>query len=111
MSPELIGVLRASVPSPKCLESRRGQLAVFPRCPLDRMTQIWALRSRLEKQPTDLRRDSRDLGDGTLGLVSGSDLSRRWGKVLNLKISYKNHNYCRGLSGSGAAMAENLHIR
>jgi hypothetical protein len=32
------------------------------------MTQIWALRSRLEKQPTDLRRDSRDLGDGTLGL-------------------------------------------
>ena len=31
-----------------------------------RMTQIWALRSRLEKQPTDLRRSSRDLGDGTL---------------------------------------------
>src|SRR5262249_49288992 len=28
--------------------------------------QIWALRSRLEKQPTDLRRNSRDLGDGTL---------------------------------------------
>ena len=32
-----------------------------------RMTQIWALRSRLEKQPTDLRRNSRDLRDGTLG--------------------------------------------
>src|SRR6202047_1341391 len=32
-----------------------------------RMTQIWALRSRLEKQPTDRRRNSRDLGDGTLG--------------------------------------------
>jgi hypothetical protein len=32
-----------------------------------RMTQIWALRLRLEKQPTDLRRNSRDLGDGTLG--------------------------------------------
>src|ERR1700675_3720389 len=31
-----------------------------------RMTQIWALRSRLEKQPTDRRRNSRDLGDGTL---------------------------------------------
>jgi hypothetical protein len=31
-----------------------------------RMTQIWALRSRLEKQPTDLRRNSRDLGDGTV---------------------------------------------
>jgi hypothetical protein len=30
-----------------------------------RMTKIWALRSRLEKQPTDLRRNSRDLGDGT----------------------------------------------
>jgi hypothetical protein len=30
------------------------------------MTQIWALRSRLEKQPTDLRRNSRDLRDGTL---------------------------------------------
>ena len=30
------------------------------------MIQIWALRSRLEKQPTDLRRNSRDLGDGTL---------------------------------------------
>ena len=35
-----------------------------------RMTQIWALRSRLEKQPTDLRRSSRDLGDGTLALQS-----------------------------------------
>ena len=30
------------------------------------MIQIAALRSRLEKQPTDLRRNSRDLGDGTL---------------------------------------------
>ena len=30
------------------------------------MIQIAALRSRLEKQPTDLRRSSRDLGDGTL---------------------------------------------
>src|SRR5580693_10646478 len=28
------------------------------------MTQIAALRSRLEKQPTDLRRNPRDLGDG-----------------------------------------------
>jgi hypothetical protein len=27
----------------------------------------WALRSRLEKQPTDLRRNQRDLGDGALG--------------------------------------------
>src|SRR5271165_2453651 len=30
------------------------------------MTQIAALRSRLEKQPTDLRRNPRDLGDGAL---------------------------------------------
>jgi len=33
------------------------------------MTQIWALRWRLEKQPTDLRRNSRDLGDGTLVFI------------------------------------------
>ena len=32
------------------------------------MIQIQALRSRLEKQPTDLRRNPRDLGDGTLAL-------------------------------------------
>jgi hypothetical protein len=38
-----------------------------------RMTQIWALRSRLEKQPTDLRRNSRDLGDGTLGPKDPTD--------------------------------------
>ena len=37
---------------------------------LTRMTQIWALRSRLEKQPTDLRRNLRDLGDGTLDRLS-----------------------------------------
>src|SRR6476659_9065142 len=38
-----------------------------------RMTQIWALRSRLEKQPTDLRRDSRDLGDGTLASLAANE--------------------------------------
>jgi hypothetical protein len=32
-----------------------------------RMTQIWALRSRLEKQPTDLRRRHHYLRDGALG--------------------------------------------
>jgi hypothetical protein len=31
-----------------------------------RMTQKWALRSRLEKQLTDLRRNARDLGVGAL---------------------------------------------
>ena len=47
-----------------------------------RMTQMWALRSRLEKQPTDLRRNSRDLGDGTLALMRVklrvSTKSQRW---------------------------------
>jgi hypothetical protein len=32
------------------------------------MIQLAALRSRLEKQPTDLRRSPRDLGDGALEL-------------------------------------------
>jgi hypothetical protein len=31
-----------------------------------RMTQIWALRSRLEKQPTDLRRHHHYMRDGAL---------------------------------------------
>src|ERR1700687_4525751 len=35
-----------------------------------RMTQIWALRSRLEKQPTDLRRRHHYIRDGTLAQVS-----------------------------------------
>ena len=45
----------------------RGQLAVFRVARSTRMTQIWALRSRLEKQPTDLRRRHHYLRDGTLG--------------------------------------------
>ena len=45
----------------------RGQLAVFLRCSLLTYRSRYARRSRLEKQPTDLRRNSRDLGDGTLG--------------------------------------------
>src|SRR5208283_250415 len=36
-----------------------------------RMTQIWALRSRLEKQPTDLRRRHHYMRDGTLEPNSG----------------------------------------
>src|SRR6516162_249224 len=42
----------------------RGQLAVFPRCSLG--PYAWALRSRLEKQPTDLRRRHHYMRDGTL---------------------------------------------
>ena len=34
-----------------------------------RMTQIWVLRSRLEKQPTDLRQYTCYFGDRTLGLL------------------------------------------
>jgi len=41
------------------------------------MIQIAALRSRLEKQPTDLRRSSRDLGDGTLVSRGGRALPHR----------------------------------
>ena len=37
-----------------------------------RMTQIWALRSRLEKQPTDLRRRHHYLRDGTLAPASSA---------------------------------------
>src|ERR1700732_3136054 len=33
-----------------------------------RITQIWALRSRLEKQPTDLRQNTFYFGDRTLGV-------------------------------------------
>jgi hypothetical protein len=42
--------------------------ADFLRCSLLTYGSKYARRSRLEKQPTDLRRNSRDLRDGTLGL-------------------------------------------
>jgi hypothetical protein len=48
----------------------RGQLAVFHVARSTRMTQIWALRSRLDKQPTDLRRRHHYLRDGTLGCLN-----------------------------------------
>jgi hypothetical protein len=44
----------------------RGRLAVFPRCSLLTYRSKYARRWRLEKQPTELRRNQRDLGDGTL---------------------------------------------
>src|ERR1700732_3770214 len=48
----------------------RGQLAVFPsgdrRARSTRMTKTGALRSRLEKQPTDLRQNTSYFGDRTL---------------------------------------------
>src|ERR1700693_2800325 len=42
-----------------------------------RMTQIWVLRSRLEKQPTDLRQYTCYFGDRTLGLL-GRRRRTRW---------------------------------
>src|SRR5271166_6179988 len=39
-----------------------------------RMTQIWVLRSRLEKQPTDLRQYTCYFGDRTLG----SEIARKY---------------------------------
>ncbi len=44
----------------------RGRLAVFPRCSLPTYRFRYARRSRLEKQPTDLRRHHY-MRDGTLG--------------------------------------------
>jgi hypothetical protein len=43
-----------------------------------RMTQIWVLRSRLEKQPTDLRQYTCYFGDRTLGT-----LPRKYGIALH----------------------------
>ena len=45
-------------------------VAVFPRCSLLTYQSIYARRSRLEKQPTGLRRNSRGLGDATLDNTS-----------------------------------------
>jgi hypothetical protein len=45
----------------------RGRLAVFPRCSLLAYRFRYACRSRLEKQPTDLRRRHHYMRDGTLG--------------------------------------------
>src|ERR1700741_1091548 len=46
--------------------SGRGELAVFPRCSLLTYQFRYARRSRLEKQPTDLRRKTCYFGDRTL---------------------------------------------
>src|SRR5262249_4659194 len=47
----------------------RGQLAVFPRCSLLTYQSRYARRSRLEKQPTDLRPKICYFGDRTLVIV------------------------------------------
>ena len=63
-----------------------------------RMTQIWALRSRLEKQPTDLRRNSRDLGDGTLVYRSAS-VTERWAFDVAARVSLMHRNPGPGQHG------------
>ena len=58
-----------------------------------RMTQIWALRSRLEKQPTDLRRHHHYMRDGTLVIDLESealaDTSQTQGKRVNNNKIYE----------------------
>jgi hypothetical protein len=49
----------------------RGQLAVFLRCSLLRYQSRYARRSRLEKQPTDLRRHHYYLRNGALPAKRG----------------------------------------
>src|SRR5258708_18357647 len=48
----------------------RGRLTVFPRCSLLTYRFRYARRSRLEKQPTDLRRKTRYFGDRALASQS-----------------------------------------
>jgi hypothetical protein len=59
------------------------------------MTQIWALRSRLEKQPTDLRQNTSYFGDRTLTSVirperpalKGQELRTRSGAKVRSRFS------------------------
>ena len=61
------------------------------------MIQIAALRSRLEKQPTDLRRSSRDLGDGTLAALARKSHERfGWSVFRAVNISSKNFRKAAG---------------
>jgi hypothetical protein len=52
------------------------------------MTQIWALRSRLEKQPTDRRRRHHYLRDGALGLLGFASVYREGFEVVLLLQGY-----------------------
>src|SRR5580704_1712214 len=57
-----------------------------------RMTQIWVLRSRLEKQPTDLRRRHHYMRDGalafaTIPLDAHSSPLRKHGQIPTLLLS------------------------
>src|ERR1700737_4721779 len=61
----------------------RGRLAAFPRCSLLTYRFRYARRSRLEKQPTDLRRKACYFGDRTLvSLARGHERGKKRGKEL-----------------------------
>ena len=90
-----------------------------------RMTQIWALRSRLEKQPTDLRRRHHYLRDGTLVILPllhlllnllGWPVSLRlfWRKFQSKRSSASNRrilNICRSLIPSTASRPDTMRSR
>jgi hypothetical protein len=88
----------------QCNPPGRGQLAVFPRCSLLTYQSRYVRRSRLEKQPTDLRRHHHYMRDGTLD---------PWGRVNVKRGSTQNqvprpssfqssniHKHCRRYSAT-----------
>ena len=73
------------------------------------MTQIWALRSRLEKQPTDLRRHHHYMRDGTLGTA----VQQSWKTVVDFvqknevsDVSLFRNNVSARLAGQIVSLAE-----
>src|ERR1700731_1370118 len=61
----------------------RGPLAVFLRCSLGPYRSRYGRFARaFEKQPTDLRRNQRDLGDGTLAQLSQSPFEKPTFRLL-----------------------------
>src|SRR5713101_3297425 len=64
----------------------RGRLAVFPRCSLLTYQSRYARRSRLEKQPTDLRRRHHYMRDGTLGCMPWLQRVAPPGLVVSIPI-------------------------
>src|SRR6266436_5226237 len=66
----------------------RGRLAVFPRCSLLTYQSRYARRSRLEKQPTDLRRHHHYMRDGTLGRLKPASITRSGGGAAVAKARF-----------------------
>src|ERR1700756_5146104 len=76
----------------------RGQLAVFPRCSLDPYDSDMGLRSRLEKQPTDLRQNTCYFGDRTLHCAWQAVIS--WRIRINVPNSSKRLSCLSNLEGA-----------